>query len=415
MVAALARTAPCLGEVALDGASQATSGVGPDVTPDTASGTAPDVTSGTTSGGTPDNVRGTPLSTLLGTSLGALGWVVRRRAVQIGAAAALGAALAVASVPLGLSASVACLAGCPADRVPAGLLPVAARLSPVQVAQSGAYVGLGDSYSSGEGVYDGDARLPADGGDRCHRSQGSYVPLVAGAHSFGGGTAFWACSGATTRQLFSGQYGQQPQLQRVAASATLVTLSIGGNDAGFTRVLTGCIVKLPWSSACVDQDAEVAERIRRLGPSMTKVLRELRARAPLARVIVLGYPRPFPAVPVKSVANLTVQDQRWLNGVTRELNDVVGRVAADFDRGIAALGGTGSVEYVDAYDAFDGHEVGQPDPYVNGLAVNLEELTVNARSFHPTGAGYRRFAELVNARIAAGPGRPMNNFKLTKP
>ncbi|MEV0344292.1 SGNH/GDSL hydrolase family protein [Nonomuraea sp. NPDC050680] len=338
--------------------------------------------------------------------------------VQIAAAALLGAALALAGAPLGLYTSLACAtigAGCPADRPSPGRLPVLTRLSPVQAAQSGTYVALGDSYSSGEGVYDRAARPINSGADRCHRSPGSYVPLVAGAHRFGGGSAFWACSGATTRQLFSGQYGQQPQIERVGTAASLVTLSIGGNDAGFTSVLTGCIVKLPWSSACVDQQSQVAKRIAGLRPSMTKVLRELRSRAPNARIIVLGYPRPFPAAPPDGVDNLTVEDQRWLNGMTRQLNDVVAQVAGEFDREIVAFGGTGSVEYVDAYDAFAGHEVGRPDPYVNGLALNLDELVVNSRSFHPTGAGYRRFAELINARIAAGPGRPMNNFHLATP
>ncbi|MFC7587448.1 SGNH/GDSL hydrolase family protein [Nonomuraea antimicrobica] len=236
---------------------------------------------------------------------------------------------------------------------------------------------------------------------------------MAETYRFGGGTAFYACSGATTRQILTGQHGQPPQITRVSGDASLVTLSIGGNDAGFSKVLTGCIVKLPWSSACVDQDAAVNRRIDELRTSLLKVLRELRVRAPQARVVVLGYPRPFPADPVASVDNLSVADQRWLNGVTRRLNDTVGSVVAEFDRAIAAFGAPGSAEYVDAYEAFTGHEVGQPQPFLNGLAMDMEELKVNARSYHPTGDGYRRFAELITGQIARGPGRPMNNFHLT--
>ncbi|MFB4274976.1 MULTISPECIES: SGNH/GDSL hydrolase family protein [unclassified Nonomuraea] len=331
------------------------------------------------------------------------------------AAAVAGATIAVAGLPLGVYPKLACAvldAGCPTAGEPSGRLPRPVRLTPVQVAQSGRYVALGDSYSSGEGVYEQDTAPVNDGADRCHRSTGSYVPLVARAYRFGGGTAFYACSGATTRELLSGQHGQPPQVTRVDSAASLVTLSIGGNDAGFSRVLTGCIVKIPWSSACVDQDAAVGRRIEELSTSMREVLRELRVRAPGARVIVLGYPRPFPENPVGSVDNLTVEDQRWLNGVTRRLNDTVGSVAAEFDRGLAAFGAPGSVEYVDAYEAFAGHEVGRPQPFLNGLAMDMEELTVNARSYHPTGDGYRRFAELITKQIAAGPGRPMNNFHL---
>ncbi|MDP4506438.1 SGNH/GDSL hydrolase family protein [Nonomuraea turcica] len=338
--------------------------------------------------------------------------------VHIAAAAAAGVALALALLPLGVYPKLACAlldAGCPDGGPPRGGLPQVVRLTPVQVAQSGAYVALGDSFSSGEGVYELDKQPLNDGADRCHRATGSYVPLVAQTYRFAGGTAFYACSGATTGQLFSGQWGHRPQITRVGPAASLVTLSIGGNDAGFTKVLTACIAKLPWSSACVDQDAAVAGRIERLRTDMSKVLRELRVRAPHARIVVLGYPRPFPRDPVASVDNLTVEDQRWLNGVTRRLNDTVGSVVAEFDRAIAAFEGPGSVEYVDAYEAFTGHEVGRPQPYLNGLHMDMEELRVNARSYHPTGDGYRLFAGLITKQIAAGPGRPMNNFHLATP
>jgi lysophospholipase L1-like esterase len=338
--------------------------------------------------------------------------------VRMAGAAAVGVALALAGLPLGVYPKLVCAvfdAGCAAVGEPRARLPQVTRLTPVQVALRGTYVALGDSYSSGEGVYVQDGRPVNGGADRCHRAQGSYVPLVAGAHRFGGGSTFYACSGATTRQLLSGQYGQQSQISRVGPSTSLVTLSIGGNDAGFTKVLTACIVKLPWSSACVDQEAEVAQRIAELRPSLAKVLGELRRRAPGARVIVLGYPRPFPAAPAGSVDNLGAEDQRWLNGVTRTLNDAVGAVVAEYDRGLAAFGAPGSVEYVDAYEAFTGHEVGRPQPYLNGLAVDVDELTVEARSFHPTGDGYRRFAELINRQIAIGPGRPMHNVEVTVP
>ncbi|MEW9548624.1 SGNH/GDSL hydrolase family protein [Nonomuraea sp. NPDC050783] len=337
---------------------------------------------------------------------------------RVAVAVALGVALALACLPLGVLPKLACAvldAGCPDGAAPAGRLPERVRLTPLQAAQSGAYVALGDSYSSGEGVYDLDRKPVNDGADRCHRATGSYVPLIAGTYRFAGGTAFYACSGATIAQLFTGQWGQRPQVTRVGPATSLVTLSIGGNDTGFTRVLTTCIAKLPWSSACVDQDTAVGRRIEQLRTDLLKVLRELRGRAPGARIVVLGYPRPFPEDPVSPVDNLGVDDQRWLNGVTRRLNDTVGSVVRDFDRAIAAFGGPGSAEYVDAYEAFTGHEVGRPQPYLNGLALDTDPFKVNARSYHPTGDGYRRFAELVSAQIAAGPGRPLGNFRPVAP
>jgi lysophospholipase L1-like esterase len=338
--------------------------------------------------------------------------------VAVAAAVLLGVVLAVAMVPASIHAGRLCSllgVGCPSTGEPAGRLPELTRLTAAEAALTGKYVALGDSYSSGEGVYRRGAE-PLDGGaDRCHRAQGSYVPLVAGAHRFGGGSAFWACSGATTRQLLRGQYGQEPQINHVGPDTSLITLSIGGNDAGFAPVLTECIVKLPWSSQCVDQDAAVRRRIGELRGSLRTVLAEIRARAPEARVILLGYPRPFPAAPDRRVANLSVEDQRWLNAMTRHLNDVVRDVAGEFDRAIAALEGPGSVEYVDAYDAFDGHEVGRPQPYLNGVILDLDSRSVDPRSFHPTADGYRRFADLVNDQIRKGPDRPLHNFRVTLP
>ncbi|NBF00133.1 SGNH/GDSL hydrolase family protein [Nonomuraea sp. KC401] len=342
----------------------------------------------------------------------------KRRIARIVTAAALGVALALACLRLGALEKLACSvgdAGCPTTGEPGGRLPQVTRLTPVEVAQSGAYVALGDSFSSGEGVYDLDDQPVNDGADRCHRATGSYVPLVAQAYRFNGGTEFFACSGATTADLLAGQHGRPPQVGRAGPRTSLVTLSIGGNDAGFTKVLTGCIVKLPGSSACVEQEAAVERRIEELRSSVLTVLKELRVRAPGARVIVLGYPRPFPANPVESVDNLSPQDQRWLNGMTRRLNDTVGAVAAGFDRMLDSFEAPGSVEYVDAYDAFTGHEVGRPEPYLNGLHVDMGDLQVNARSYHPTGAGYRRFADLVTRQIAKGPGRTMHNIRVSTP
>jgi DNA-binding response OmpR family regulator len=79
----------------------------------------------------------------------------------------------------------------------------------------------------------------------------------------------------------------------------------------------------------------------------------------------------------------------------------------DPDRGLVTAGKPGTVEFIDGYDAFAGHEVGTPDPYVNGLDVDIDLTAIAARphSFHPTAAGYRRFAALVDQQIKAGPGR----------
>ncbi|NUR93005.1 MAG: hypothetical protein HOY71_53795, partial [Nonomuraea sp.] len=100
-----------------------------------------------------------------------------RGIVRTAVAGLVGVLLATGVVVTGLPRVILCAtieAGCPPGE-PRGTLPSRTRLSPAQAAQSGAYVALGDSYSSGEGVWQVGER-PIDGGaDRCHRALGSYA------------------------------------------------------------------------------------------------------------------------------------------------------------------------------------------------------------------------------------------------
>ncbi|MFC9974114.1 SGNH/GDSL hydrolase family protein [Spirillospora sp. NPDC127200] len=283
------------------------------------------------------------------------------------------------------------------------------RLTPVEAATQGAYVALGDSYSSGVGAEGNLAdQNPLE---RCHRTSKAYYHAVSKAFPFARGTSFWACSGATTADVLDGKGGEPPQLGRVGADTSLITISVGGNDVGFSRVLAGCVVKLPWSKSCEEQGAEIAGRMAALRQSLPDVIAKITARAPRARVIVLGYPRAFSEVSGAGGDNISVEDQRWLNARARELNELIRQTVAEADGRIAAAGRPGSVEFADAYSAFAGHEVGSPDPYMNGLSVSLAALSADKRSFHPTVKGHEALARLFVEQIGRGPGRPLNQYR----
>src|SRR5690349_650762 len=83
------------------------------------------------------------------------------------------------------------------------------------------YVALGDSYSSGVGT---DNYL--NDGTSCDRSPQGYPALWAAAHSVSS-FSLVACSGAATADVLNNQLGG------LSASTSLVTITIGGNDAGF--------------------------------------------------------------------------------------------------------------------------------------------------------------------------------------
>lgn len=298
-------------------------------------------------------------------------------------------------------------AHCPHPKPWLVMVPLAKPVTPVQAATAGEYVALGDSYSAGEGAYDQPGRPP---GNACHRTAHAYPQLIAKDFSFAKGMAFWACSGARTHNLLDGQDGEPPQLNRLTADTSLVTLTIGGNDTGFANVLAGCVLKLPFSSGCTSQGLDVGRRMETLRTNLRVVYRKIAERAPSARVIVLGYPRLFSEAS-SGVFNVSVADQQWLNARGREMDQLIRQVVQDQDKAIVNARGRGSFEYVDAYSAFAGHEVSSADPYVNGLDVNLMTLTIGPQSFHPNASGYQALAELVKQQVDRGPGRLILQYR----
>ena len=156
-------------------------------------------------------------------------------------------------------------------------------------------VGLGDSYSSGEGNprYDVGTDL---GADRCHRSFLSWQRLVgvSSADQF-------ACSGARLQNLTSGQHAVAPdnvgQLERLRLRARSkhidwVALTIGGNDLGFARILRDC---LDPRTTCLPQSEQLQRRqLDALEPQLVSAYRSASIAAGGAHVAVVGYPYLFP-------------------------------------------------------------------------------------------------------------------------
>ncbi|MEV3919391.1 SGNH/GDSL hydrolase family protein [Actinomadura coerulea] len=339
-------------------------------------------------------------------------WVRGRLGERGAALALLALLLALAVVPLVAMPAARCAvfgSGCrtPGPEQRADPVTAATRtITPVEVATRGAYVALGDSYSAGVGA---EATVGDQNPlDRCHRTSKAYYHEVSRTFRFAKGTAFWACSGATTDDVLDGRGGEPPQIGRVGRDTSLVTISIGGNDVGFSRVLAGCVVKLPWGRGCSAQGEEIAKRMAELRQSLPALLTEITARAPYARVVVMSYPKAFSEISGVDGDNITVPDQRWLNARAYELDGVIRQSVMEADARKAAGHRPGSVEFVDAYSAFAGHEVGSRDAYMNGLTLNLSALEAEPRSYHPTAAGQQALARLFVDQIKKGPGRALS-------
>src|SRR5438105_2450653 len=88
------------------------------------------------------------------------------------------------------------------------------------------YVALGDSYSSGTGT-----RTYYD--SNCQRSVYSY-PYLLSQRRPNTSLVFAACSGAQTADVLN------TQVSSLTSGTRFVTITIGGNDAGFSSVITEC-------------------------------------------------------------------------------------------------------------------------------------------------------------------------------
>lgn len=240
------------------------------------------------------------------------------------------------------------------------LAPLAAVALPAAPASAAApsYVALGDSYSSGTGT-----RSYLDDGTSCQRSTRAYPSLVAAQRGYA--LTFRACSGATIPDVTTAQLGA------LSASTAYVTISVGGNDAGFADVLTECA--LPgWMSDCggaVDQaQAFIAGT---LPGRLSTLYGSIRSRAPQARVVVVGYPRVFMGEDCNAATFFSPAEETRLNATADQLN---ARLAA-----AASARGFG---FANPTSRFTGHAVCDDVEWLNGFSSPVSE------SYHPNQLGH---------------------------
>jgi hypothetical protein len=236
------------------------------------------------------------------------------------------------------------------------------------VAAAPAYTALGDSYSSGVGT-----RAYYSDGTSCHRSPYAYP--VPDAARLGASLTFAACSGATTSAVLEGQLGS------LNPATAYVTVSVGGDDAGFAHVIERCA--LPWPYTCWGDIAAADAVITGSLPARLDALySRVRALAPHARVAAVGYPRLFNGQQCNLLARISPGEQAALNH-TADL------LAATTAARAAAHG----LIFVDARAAFTGHAVCDAVEWINGLSNPATE------SYHPNRAGQVGYAGLVGPAL----------------
>jgi lysophospholipase L1-like esterase len=228
------------------------------------------------------------------------------------------------------------------------------------------YVDLGDSYSSGVGT-----RVFYEESGECDRSPDAFGPKIAAARSYT--LSFQACSGAKTPEV------NEKQLGTLSASTSLVTITIGGNDAGFSNVIINCAL---YYFTCGSAISEANEFIKNKLPALLETTyKDIRAKATTAKVVVLGYPKLF------TKEGTTCNVNFLTSGNEKKMNES----AVLLDSVIKARAEALKFTFVNPTSAFESHEVCSSSEWLNGQSDPLSE------SYHPNVAGQAEFTTLIEA------------------
>lgn len=252
------------------------------------------------------------------------------------------------------------------------------------------YVALGDSAAAGPLIPLPDLSLPD-----CFRSTSNYPKLVAGR--LGVPIVDVTCSGADTNDMFAPQETDlgtnPPQLDALTADTTIVTLQIGGNDAGLVGLAESCLNLLPdpFGTSCHATNTAgggdvYGARVAAVRPKVDAVLAAIHERSPNARVFVVGYTTYLPPNGCYPLVPVWARDANYVQAKIDQLNQVLADAAAG-----------GGATYVDIRTPGIGKDVCQlplvrwTEPFV---PLNL------AAPLHPNATGMAGMATVVAAAIA---------------
>ncbi|WP_177328948.1 GDSL-type esterase/lipase family protein [Amycolatopsis australiensis] len=319
----------------------------------------------------------------------------------------------------------------------------AVAIAPEQHKPANIIVSMGDSYSSGEGASatGGTDYLPetdidgANAGkpdsfwrDACHRSTKAWSRVMT-LHDSDVGVGWRAdnldpdvdyrqvaCSGARVANMLSsepnnpasGGYGEVSQLDSgwIDVDTTLVTLSIGGNDARFTDVIEQCIELVGCQGSTLDGDSGRLEDVEPVlienvvRPSVEKVLAEIHSKAPSAKIVLVGYPRLLSGdgYCIPGIVG-DGGEAPWLNSMADKLNE-------QLNVAVQHVSSSGvQIKFADPTGDFYGKSVCGSPELIHGIVTDKtpgddpDLRKPSAQSFHPKIEGAATYAGVVNRTL----------------
>ncbi|CAM5564847.1 hypothetical protein SAVIM338S_04712 [Streptomyces avidinii] len=231
------------------------------------------------------------------------------------------------------------------------------------------YVALGDSYSAGSFVRPWNT-------DGCGRSEHDYphqaarrlkvklTDVTCSAAEVGAGLLGpqSELKGPPSVPPAGGWAHKPAQVGAVSAATDLVTVGVGGNSVGFVDILETCakqgLASFGTGSPCAahytrgEAASRLDARFASLEADLAALLKDLHARAPRAKVAVVGYPAIVDEAAGCSwgawhqLGTVTKGDMPWLDATERRVNTLLKDSAR-----------RGGAEFVDTYASSTGHGV----------------------------------------------------------
>jgi lysophospholipase L1-like esterase len=251
------------------------------------------------------------------------------------------------------------------------------------------YAALGDSFAAGPLI---PLPLPPLG---CLKSSNNYGRIAQRTLQYAEYRDA-TCSGAETEDMTQAQNvspgPNPPQFDSLSTDTALVTITIGGNDIGFSELAENCVSILPFGSPCKDRYVrngidEISRRIDETAPKVAAVLQEIRDRTlpDPAQILVANYSAIFPHEGSGCYPRMPVArgDVVWLREKHEELNAMLADEAA-----------ANGAAIVDVYAASEGRSACASsgtrwvEPYIPGTA---------AAPLHPNLRGMQAMAAMVVA------------------
>ncbi|KQV74416.1 hypothetical protein ASC61_05035 [Aeromicrobium sp. Root344] len=241
------------------------------------------------------------------------------------------------------------------------------------------YAALGDSYVSG---------TVGQGAELCQRLSGRYPALVARAVK-ASRFADASCGGATTQDIVepANRAGRSvaAQLDDVPTSSDVITVGIGANDrALYPSIFYGCFIETTRTDkACDSALASATSGMTAIRQSVSATLSAVRAHAPKAEVILVGYLRIAPATGACPALGPAARVHQFAT-----VEDLMARAQATAAK-------EAGVRFVDVHAASAGHDSCSKDPWTNPLtAVGGDGIVL-----HPRSAGMKAVAALVEPYV----------------